>query len=82
MATGPSHPPLIWEPPASFCTSMQHGRRCRSKPRAQAFPPACARRPVVRGADDTSNFEDYSELGDMEHEFNLSQAEQAHFTGF
>ncbi|GAB4820560.1 hypothetical protein N2152v2_007606 [Parachlorella kessleri] len=37
---------------------------------------------VVKGEADTSNFEDYSELEPIAHEFKLSQAEQALFTGF
>ena len=45
--------------------------------------PACSPcRVVVKGEADTSNFEDYSELEPIAHEFKLSQAEQALFTGF
>ena len=43
---------------------------------------AMSRRPEVSSADDASNFEDYSELGPMRHEFKLSSAEQALFVGF
>ena len=38
------------------------------------------RRPVVKGADDTSNFEEY-DLGPMKHLFKLSEDEQAMFEG-
>lgn len=40
----------------------------------------CARRPVVKAVDDTSNFEEYN-LGPMKHLFQLSEAEQAMFEG-
>jgi hypothetical protein len=40
------------------------------------------RRPVVRGLDDSSNFEDYSDLPPLQHEYALSAAEQALFAGF
>ena len=42
--------------------------------------PAC--RPTVKGVDDCSNFDDYSELEPMAHAFALSNAEQALFNGF
>lgn len=45
---------------------------------ALSFPVAC--RPVVKAADDTSNFEEYN-LGAMQHFFKLSEAEQAMFEG-
>ncbi|KAL4424995.1 hypothetical protein ABPG77_002880 [Micractinium sp. CCAP 211/92] len=45
----------------------------------QTAPPI---KPTVQGADDASNFEDYSELEPMTHAFKLSSAEQALFTGF
>lgn len=38
------------------------------------------RRPLVKGPDDTSNFEDY-DLAPMKHLFQLSAAEQAMFEG-
>ena len=38
-------------------------------------------RPAVAGPDDTSNFEE-QDLPPLSHEFVLSQAEQALFTGF
>lgn len=46
-----------------------------------SIPPS-TRRPTVSGADDTSNFEDYSELEPMQHAFQLSTAEQALFAEF
>ncbi|PRW56166.1 cAMP-dependent kinase catalytic subunit beta isoform X6 [Chlorella sorokiniana] len=44
-----------------------------------AMPPI---RPSVRSADDASNFDDYSDLGPMQHAFQLSATEQALFVGF
>ena len=41
-----------------------------------------ARRPVVKTADDRSNFDDYGSLGPMKHDFELSMNEQAMFAGF
>ena len=40
------------------------------------------RRPLVKGADDSTNFEDYSELEPVKHAFALSSSEQALFSGF
>ena len=40
------------------------------------------RRPVIKRADDCSNFDDYSSLGPMKHDFELSSNEQALFSGF
>ena len=42
----------------------------------------CLRRPVVKSADDCSNFDDYSTLGPLKHDFELSMNEQAMFAGF
>ncbi|CAL8467133.1 g6669 [Coccomyxa elongata] len=39
-------------------------------------------RPVVKAADDRSNFDDYSSLGALKHDFELSMNEQAMFVGF
>ena len=39
-------------------------------------------RPTVKGADDHSNFDDYSTLPPLKHEFELSQSEQLMFSGF
>jgi hypothetical protein len=39
-------------------------------------------RPVVKAADDRSNFDDYSSLGPLKHDFELSMNEQAMFVGF
>ena len=39
-------------------------------------------RPVIKRADDCSNFDDYSSLGPMKHDFELSSNEQATFSGF
>jgi hypothetical protein len=44
--------------------------------------PSAECRPVVNCADDRSNFDDYSSLGPMKHDFELSNNEQAMFTGF
>jgi hypothetical protein len=44
--------------------------------------PTHPRRPTVKGVDDCSNFDDYSELEPMAHAFALSNAEQALFNGF
>jgi hypothetical protein len=49
-------------------------------PKPSPASPAC--RPSVASADDTSNFDDYSELEPMAHAFALSSAEQALFAGF
>jgi len=38
--------------------------------------------PKVGGADDTSNFDDYSDLGEMEHEFQLTKSDQKLFADF
>jgi hypothetical protein len=38
--------------------------------------------PRVTGPGDTSNFEDYSDLLPMEHEFRLTAEQQALFSGF
>ncbi len=42
----------------------------------------CGYRPVVKGSDDHSNFDDYSALPPLTHDFQLSQNEQLIFTGF
>lgn len=47
--------------------------------RRQTKPPIV---PAVKGEDDTSNFDDYSDLGEMEHEFALSKSDQALFADF
>ena len=36
----------------------------------------------MKGADDSTNFEDYSELEPVKHAFALSSSEQALFSGF
>ena len=43
---------------------------------------SAACRPVVKRADDCSNFDDYSSLAPMKHDFELSNNEQAMFAGF
>lgn len=43
---------------------------------------SAACRPVVKRADDCSNFDDYSTLAPMKHDFELSNNEQAMFAGF
>jgi len=47
--------------------------------RKEARPPI---RPVVKSDDDTSNFDDYSDTGALEHEFELSQDDQELFASF
>ena len=37
---------------------------------------------MTKGADDSSNFDDYSTLPPMQHDFELSQNEQLLFQGF
>ena len=49
---------------------------------ADALQVCHACRPVVKAADDRSNFDDYGNLGPMRHEFELSMNEQAMFAGF
>eukprot|EP00898_Chlorokybus_atmophyticus_P005851 jgi/Chlat1/6267/Chrsp44S09051 len=39
-------------------------------------------KPTVKAADDTSNFDDYSELGPMSHEYELTSAAQELFSDF
>lgn len=36
----------------------------------------------MKGADDRSNFDDYSSLGPLKHDVELSMNEQAMFVGF
>ena len=43
---------------------------------------SAACRPVVKRADDCSNFDDYSTLAPMKHDIELSNNEQAMFAGF
>ena len=39
-------------------------------------------RPKVKADNDTSNFDDYSDIGPFEHEFLLDDDEQEHFADF
>ena len=39
-------------------------------------------KPVVKSDDDTSNFDDYSDVGPMEHEFELTKEDQELFADF
>lgn len=78
-------PPCFQAPRPPHPTCLPH---FRLPPGFQQAPPApchtsvLPRRPSVRGADDASNFDDYSELGPMQHAFQLSETEQALFVGF
>lgn len=47
--------------------------------RKESTPPI---KPVVKSDDDTSNFDDYSDAGPMEHEFELTEDDQALFADF
>lgn len=38
--------------------------------------------PVVHGADDASNFDDYSDLEPLQHDFKLTRAQQGEFVDF
>ena len=47
--------------------------------RCEIMPPI---RPKAKADNDTSNFDDYSDIGPFEHEFELTEDDQEHFADF